>query len=78
MICGDRPTISHQTARKLESKSPCPRVNQANILGFIFSYINFAFGDESLPTVYGGNVARLQAIKARYDPFGHFNQWFPL
>lgn len=41
-------------------------------------YINFAFGDESLQTVYGDNVARLKQLKQEYDPFGKFNQWFPL
>ncbi|TGO55564.1 hypothetical protein BCON_0090g00070 [Botryotinia convoluta] len=42
------------------------------------TYINFAFGDESLPTVYGDNVARLQELKRKYDPCNRFDQWFPL
>lgn len=42
------------------------------------SYINFAHGDESLSTVYGENLHRLQEIKARVDPDGRFDQWFPL
>ncbi|KAI9645413.1 hypothetical protein NHQ30_006152 [Ciborinia camelliae] len=42
------------------------------------TYINFAFGDESLPTVYGNNVARLQQLKQKYDPCNRFDQWFPL
>ncbi|MCJ1358215.1 MAG: hypothetical protein MMC33_008214 [Icmadophila ericetorum] len=42
------------------------------------TYINFAHGDEPLPTVYGGNVARLQGLKVEYDPHGRFNNWFPL
>ena len=41
-------------------------------------YINFAHGDEDLESVYGVNVERLKEIKQRYDPNGHFNQWFPL
>ena len=41
-------------------------------------YINFAFGDENLSTVYGNNVARLQALKKEYDPKGRFDQFFPL
>lgn len=43
-----------------------------------YSYINYANGDETLDTVYGGNVARLQKIKRTYDPFGRFDQFFPL
>ena len=42
------------------------------------SYINFAFGDEPLETVYGANVPRLQKLKNQYDPTGRFNQFFPL
>ena len=42
------------------------------------SYINYAFGDEDLQTIYGDNVARLQRIKRQYDPLKHFNQFFPL
>ncbi|KAK4695121.1 hypothetical protein P7C71_g2574, partial [Lecanoromycetidae sp. Uapishka_2] len=42
------------------------------------TYINYANGDEDLQTVYGDNVAKLQAIKQKYDPAGRFNQFFPL
>ena len=41
-------------------------------------YINNAFGDESLETVYGTSLTRLQLIKAQVDPHKRFNQWFPL
>ncbi|KAL4742414.1 hypothetical protein BDV11DRAFT_202713 [Aspergillus similis] len=41
-------------------------------------YVNFAHGDENLTTVYGENVGRLRAIKARVDPRNVFNQWFNL
>ncbi|KAL4994486.1 hypothetical protein BDV10DRAFT_176806 [Aspergillus recurvatus] len=42
------------------------------------AYINFAHGDENLTTVYGENIERLRAIKARVDPSNVFNQWFNL
>ncbi len=41
-------------------------------------YINNAFGDESLSTVYGDSLKRLESIKAKFDPQRRFNQWFPL
>ncbi|KAL4768169.1 hypothetical protein BDW60DRAFT_219893 [Aspergillus nidulans var. acristatus] len=41
-------------------------------------YVNFAHGDENLTTIYGENVGRLRAIKARVDPENVFNQWFNL
>ncbi|RAL03907.1 FAD-binding oxidoreductase [Aspergillus ibericus CBS 121593] len=41
------------------------------------AYINFA-SDEKLSVVYGENVDRLKAIKAKADPDNVFNQWFPL
>jgi FAD/FMN-containing dehydrogenase len=41
-------------------------------------YINNAFGDESLSTVYGDSLERLKSIKAKVDPQRRFNQWFPL
>ena len=40
-------------------------------------YINNAFGDESLSTVYGDSLERLKSIKAKVDPHRRFNQWFP-
>ncbi|KAL8702104.1 MAG: hypothetical protein Q9201_004577 [Fulgogasparrea decipioides] len=42
------------------------------------TYINFAHGDEPLEEVYGDSLAKLQALKKRYDPLNRFNQWFPL
>ncbi|KAK2740307.1 hypothetical protein FQN57_006187 [Myotisia sp. PD_48] len=42
------------------------------------SYVNNGNGDESLETVFGGNVARLQAIKRSVDPDNRFDQFFPL
>lgn len=41
-------------------------------------YINYAYGDEPLETIYGHNVARLRQLKRQYDPKGRFNQFFPL
>ena len=41
-------------------------------------YINNAFGDEDLSTVYGDSLDRLKAIKKKIDPQRRFNQWFPL
>lgn len=41
-------------------------------------YINNAFGDENLSTVYGVSLDRLKAIKKKIDPQRRFNQWFPL
>ncbi|PYI13104.1 FAD-binding domain-containing protein [Aspergillus japonicus CBS 114.51] len=42
------------------------------------TYINFAFGDESLEDIYGDNVERLRSLKRVYDPKNRFNQFFPL
>jgi FAD/FMN-containing dehydrogenase len=39
------------------------------------SYVNYAIGGEELPQVYGRNVgrlAKLQAIKAKFDPYNRF------
>ncbi|KAK7992150.1 FAD binding domain-containing protein [Apiospora saccharicola] len=42
------------------------------------TYINNAFGDESLVTVYGDHLEFLRELKRKYDPHGRFDQWFPL
>ncbi|KAJ8058118.1 hypothetical protein OCU04_012976 [Sclerotinia nivalis] len=42
------------------------------------TYINNGFGDESLSTVYGDNLSKLQAIKKRHDPLCKFCHWYPL
>ncbi|KAI0893448.1 hypothetical protein F4806DRAFT_475778 [Annulohypoxylon nitens] len=42
------------------------------------TYINNAFGDESLETVYGVSLCKLKELKGKYDPQGQFNQWFPI
>ncbi|KAL4782035.1 hypothetical protein BJX76DRAFT_349727 [Aspergillus varians] len=42
------------------------------------AYVNFAYGDEDLRTIYGGSVERLQALKESIDPDNVFNQWYPL
>lgn len=41
-------------------------------------YINFAHGDESLSSVYGSSLPRLQHLKREYDPNNRFSQWFAL
>jgi hypothetical protein len=41
-------------------------------------YVNFGSGDESLETIYGKSLPRLQELKKRYDPNNVFNQWFNL
>lgn len=40
------------------------------------SYVNFAFGDGSLATLSGDDVARLRALKKEYDPNGRFDEIF--
>ncbi|KAJ6036379.1 hypothetical protein N7540_000658 [Penicillium herquei] len=42
------------------------------------TYINFAFGDETLDDIYGQNVPQLRDLKAQYDPENKFDQFFPL
>ncbi|KAI1498336.1 hypothetical protein F5X99DRAFT_420717 [Biscogniauxia marginata] len=42
------------------------------------TYINNAFGDEPLETIYGASLSRLQTLKRQNDPQHRFNQWFPL
>lgn len=41
-------------------------------------YINNAFGDEHLHTIYGTSLPKLSALKKKFDPQRRFNQWFPL
>lgn len=41
-------------------------------------YVNNAFGDEPLETIYGRNLPKLKALKKKEDPKNRFNQWFPL
>ncbi|KAJ5257193.1 hypothetical protein N7478_013297 [Penicillium angulare] len=42
------------------------------------TYINFAFGDETLEDIYGSNVPLLRGLKTLYDPKNKFGQFFPL
>ncbi|PSN73959.1 FAD binding domain-containing protein [Corynespora cassiicola Philippines] len=42
------------------------------------TYVNNAFGDESLETVYGNSLRRLKAMKKQVDPHNRFNQWFSI
>ncbi|KAI9885710.1 MAG: hypothetical protein M1823_002475 [Watsoniomyces obsoletus] len=41
-------------------------------------YVNYAFGDEPLEAVYGDSLERLIKLKRKYDPYGRFNQFFPI
>lgn len=51
----------------------CLNINRPYI-----SHINYANGDESLHSICGKHLGRLQRIKAVYDPAGRFDQFFPL
>ncbi|KAF2787645.1 FAD binding domain-containing protein [Melanomma pulvis-pyrius CBS 109.77] len=42
------------------------------------TYINNAFGDENLKTIYGDSLPRLRLLKQKIDPHRRFNEWFPL
>jgi FAD/FMN-containing dehydrogenase len=42
------------------------------------AYANYGLGDERARDVFGGNYARLQRLKARFDPDGVFRKWFPI
>ena len=46
----------------------------------IYSYINFAHGDEALETVYGSGerLERLKRIKKEYAPNNVFGSFFPI
>ena len=44
-------------------------------------YVNYAFGDETLPKIYGHEPWRLQRLrdrKVKYDPRGAFNFYEPI
>ena len=44
------------------------------------TYLNYAFGTESLESIYGyepWRLARLRALKAKYDPQRRFNFYNP-
>lgn len=42
------------------------------------TYINNAYGDETLEEVYGSSVKRLKEIKRKWDPLNRFGYWFSL
>lgn len=45
------------------------------------AYVNYAHGDETLEEVYGyeaWRVARLRALKEKYDPLGRFGFYAPI
>lgn len=45
------------------------------------TYVNYAFGDESVESIYGYSprrLERLRALKAQYDPRGRFNYYNPI
>jgi hypothetical protein len=45
------------------------------------AYVNYAFGDETLPEMYGDEPWRLQKLrklKKKYDPKGRFNFYAPI
>ncbi|KAJ3540529.1 hypothetical protein NM208_g5025 [Fusarium decemcellulare] len=42
------------------------------------TYINFAYGDESLEEIYGESLPRLRQLKKHWDPKGRFDQWFAI
>ena len=45
------------------------------------AYVNYAFGDESLPEMYGDEpwkMQRLRELKRKYDPKGRFNFYAPI
>jgi hypothetical protein len=52
-----------------------PRKN--TVTDYSDRYVNFACGDETAEEIYGydGRVDKLKALKAKWDPEGHFNQY---
>lgn len=47
----------------------------------LHAYVNYAFGDETLPEMYGHEpwrVKKLKQLKKKYDPNGRFNFYAPI
>lgn len=45
------------------------------------TYVNYAHGDETLQELYGyeaWRVSRLESLKSKYDPKGHFSFYAPI
>ena len=45
------------------------------------AYVNYAHGDETLQELYGyeaWRLARLETLKTKYDPEGHFDFYSPI
>lgn len=45
------------------------------------AYVNYSFGDETVPEVYGHepkNLKKLRRLKKKYDPEGAFNFYMPI
>lgn len=45
------------------------------------TYVNYAHGDEKLQELYGyeaWRVSRLESLKSKYDPKGHFSFYAPI
>jgi hypothetical protein len=45
------------------------------------TYINYAFGDEPMETIYGyepWRLEKLRSLKKKYDPYGRFNYFNPI
>lgn len=54
-------------------------VDGAKEMGGHFSYVNYAYGGESLEEVYGKeNLKRLRGLKRRYDPENKFGSYAPI
>ncbi|EHL00888.1 hypothetical protein M7I_3281 [Glarea lozoyensis 74030] len=49
--------------------------------GELHTYVNYAFGNETLENMYGygkWRLERLRGLKRAYDPFGRFNYYAPI
>jgi len=46
----------------------------------LVSYVNFAFGDETMEQIYGEGwrLEKLRRLKTEYDPHGRFNFYNPI